>query len=413
MLSGWIHKIRTLGGINFLILRDKEGLIQTILPSKEKITGLTNESVVSIIGQVIGEKRAPGGMEVKVEDLIVLSSAENNLPIEINKEKIPSSLDTILENRTLTLRNLGERNIFKVQGKTTKAFRDFFLDEGFVEIHSPKIVSQGAETSGAEMFKVDYFGKKTYLSQSPQLYKQMMVGVYEKVFEVAPVFRAELHNTTRHLNEYLSLDIEIGFISTLEDLLLLHQKFIEYLINHLKNTCQEEFKTLKADFPQIVKTPSLKLEEAQKILEKEYQEKASGLLDLTPGQEELICQYARGKWKSDFVFITHFPAKKRPFYTMDDPKAPQQTLSFDCLFRGLEITTGGLRINKYQDYLAKMKKFNINPQDFKEYLDIFRYGMPPHGGFAIGLERLTMKLLGLKNIREACLFPRDLSRLKP
>ncbi len=414
-LLGWIHKIRSLGGVNFLILRDGEGLIQIVLDQKhkDKIKGLGNESVVQITGMVKKEPRAPGGVEIQVSDLVVLSKVSGELPLEINREGIEAKLDTILRNRTIALRNLKLKLIFKIQSKILEAFRNFFGSRDFTEIKTPKIVSAGAESGGAEMFEIDYFDRKAYLAQSPQLYKQIMVGVFEKVFEIGPVFRAEPHDTTRHLNEYISLDMEMGFINGLDDLLKIHQEFIEYLIDHLSKTCQEELRALKITLPKLVKIPILTFQEAQKLLEKNYHKKCLGLPDLKPDHEQLIGHYSQKKWKSDFVFITHYPRAKKPFYVADDPKNPQLSLSFDILFRGLEITTGGQRIHLYDNYLKKMKEFGLNPTDFAEFLEVFKYGMPPHGGSGTGLERLTMKLLNLENIREASLFPRDINRIKP
>lgn len=404
-ISGWIHKIRSLGGIHFVILRDRTGVIQTLTESKN-IESLKIETVISIIGKVREEKRAPGGIEVQIEKIEILSTAED-LPLEINNPELKANLDTILDLRPLALRNLKQKAIFKVQAEIVKSFREFFQEEGFVEIQTPKIVSQGAE-GGAELFEVKYFNKKAYLAQSPQFYKQMMVGVFEKVFEINPAYRAEIHNTSRHLNEFISLDTEMGFINGMEDVMDVLENFLKKLINDLQK------QKLEINIPLIPKRiPHLKLIEVQQILEKSFKEKCLGAPDLNPKQEKLISEYAKEKFKSDFLFITHYPSKKRPFYVMDDPKNPGLTLSFDILLRGLEIGTGGQRLHLYKDYLTKIKSFNLNPKDFDFYLMSFKYGMPPHGGFGLGLERLTMKMMELENVRFASLFPRDISRLVP
>lgn len=416
-LSGWIHKKREMGSFAFVVLRDGKDVAQTVFEGKDllKILGeLKEESVVSVIGKVAKEDRAPMGVELKVKKVEVLSKVTEDLPVTINKKKFNVNLDTLLDNRTVSLRNPNIRAIFRVQGEILKAFRSFFEENGFTEINTPKIVSAGAETGGAEMFTMKYFKKgNAYLAQSPQLYKQIMVGVFEKVFETAYVYRAEPHATTRHINEYMSLDMEMGFIDSWEEIVEVHRDLIRYILAWLEKSSKEDFETLGATIPKYVKIPVMKLSEAQAILEKEYKIKCGKAPDLDPKQEKLICEYVKKKHKSDFVFITHFPTKKRPFYSYEDPKNPKETLGFDLLFRGLEITTGGQRNHKYDKIVKKLKEKKIDPEGFKEYLDAFKYGIPPHGGFAIGLERITARMLELDNVKEASLFPRDINRLKP
>jgi nondiscriminating aspartyl-tRNA synthetase len=416
-LSGWIHKIRKLGGITFIVIRDRKGLAQAVVEKKEAIKvlqDLSTESVVEISGEIVKEDRAPFGAEMRVEDVKVLSPVKEDIPIEINKKELNVNLDTLLDNRPLTLRAPKQRAIFKVQSTLLNAFREFLLEEGFTEIASPKIVEEGLETGGAEMFEVKYFKKKAFLAQSPQMYKQIMVGVFERVFEASQMYRAEKHNTARHLNEYMSMDLEMGFIDSYEDVMNLEEAFLNFLIDKLNKECKEEFELLGATIPaKPKKIPRLKLTEAQEILEKNYGEKCVGEPDLEPKHEREISEYAKEKLGSEFVFITHYPSKKRPFYTYDDPKNPKETLSFDLLFRGVEVTTGGQRLHLYDDYVKKLKDRGLNPEGFSDYLEVFKYGMPPHGGLAIGAERLTEKLLGLENVREASLFPRDINRLRP
>lgn len=415
-LNGWIHKLRKLGGISFIVLRDKAGLAQAVIDGKEndKLKDLTTESVVKITGGVVKEDRAPHGAELHNCKIEILSPVKEDIPFSINKKELNVNLDTLLDNRPITLRNPKQRAIFKVQAEIVDEFRRFLSETGFTEINSPSIVSSGLETGGAEMFEVKYFKQRAFLSQSPQMYKQILVGVFEKVFETAYMYRAEKHSTSRHLNEYMSLDLEMGFIDSYDDIMTLEEEFLASLITRLEKNCKEEFEMLGAALPKIPKQiPRIKLEEAQKVLEDKYKEKCLGEPDLDPKQEKLICEYSKEMFDSEYIFVTHYPSKKRPFYTMDDPASPKETLSFDLMFRGQEITTGGQRLHKYEDYLNKMKERGMDPKNFVDYLSVFKYGMPPHGGLAIGLERLTARLLGLDNIREASLFPRDIKRLRP
>ncbi|MEK7447666.1 MAG: aspartate--tRNA(Asn) ligase [Patescibacteria group bacterium] len=416
-LSGWIHKLRKLGGISFLVLRDREGLAQAVIDGikeNEKLVELTTETVIKITGKVVKEERAPHGAELHDCKIEVISPVKEDIPFSINKKELNVNLDTLLDNRPITIRNPKQRAIFKVQAEIVDEFRRFLLSNQFTEINSPSIVSSGLETGGAEMFEVKYFKQKAFLSQSPQMYKQILVGAYERVFETAYMYRAEKHSTSRHLNEYMSLDLEMGFIDSYEDIMNLEEEFLASLIKRLKEGCKEEFEMLDATLPKISKSiPRMKLVEAQKVLEKEYKEKCLGASDLDPKQERLICEYSAKKYDSDFIFITHYPSNKRPFYTYDDPKNPEETLSFDLMFRGQEITTGGQRLHLYDDYVKKMKARGMGIKDFEDYLSVFKYGMPPHGGLAIGLERLTARFLNLDNIREASLFPRDINRLRP
>jgi nondiscriminating aspartyl-tRNA synthetase len=308
------------------------------------------------------------------------------------------------------LRNPAQRAIFRIQEGIAKGFSEFMQMQGFTEVHTPKIACAGAE-GGANIFKLDYFGTKAYLAQSPQLYKQTMVGVFERVFEIAPVYRAEKHSTSRHLNEYIGLDFEMGFIDSMVDVMQMETAMLRNVIKVLKTEYEYELKLLKADLPEIVDIPCITFAEARDIIIS-YGNKA-GKWDLEPEDEVTLCNYAKEKYGSEFIFVTHYPTAKRPFYAMEDPADERFTLSFDLLFRGLEVTSGGQRIHDYNMQVEKMKRMGIDPADFESYLMIFKYGMPPHGGLGLGLERLTMKLLNLKNIRETSLFPRDINRLEP
>lgn len=417
LVSGWVHKIRKLGGISFVVLRDRKGLLQCVVEKKEinqLIAGLSNESVITITGRVRKEDRAPGGAEIDVKKLEIISQVKEDLPVEINKKELNVNLDTLLDWRQLTLRNPKQRAIFKIHSVVTNSFREYLIQNDFVEINTPKIVEEGLETGGAEMFDLKWFGKKAFLSQSPQMYKQIMVGVFERVFEVANYFRAEKHNTSRHVNEFTMMDFEIGFIENYEELMNVSEGYIKYLVKKLESESNEELNLWQAKVPIIdKKIPRLKLTEAQKILKEIYQHNIVGEPDLDPEGEKLISQYALEQLGSDFVFITHYPTKKRAFYSMDDSQNPKETLTFDLLFRGVEITSGGERLYKYEDYVKKLKERDLNPDNFFDYLIVFKYGMPRHGGTGWGADRLTAKILGLENIRESILFPRDIQRLRP
>ena len=323
-----------------------------------------------------------------------------------------TSLETKLALRPISLRNVRERAKFKIQEGIVRGFRDYLFTQGFTEIHTPKIVARGAE-GGSNVFKLNYFNKKAELGQSPQFYKQTMVGVYDRVFEAAPVFRAEKHNTTRHLNEYTSLDFEMGYIDGFEDIMAMETGFLQYTMALLAKDYQKELDMLGVKLPDVSRIPAVRFDQAKELVAEKYNRKIRNPYDLEPEEEHLIGQYAKEEFGSDFVFVTHYPSKKRPFYAMDDPADPTYTLSFDLLYHGLEITTGGQRIHDYQMLLDKIEKRGMTTEGMEQYLAVFKYGMPPHGGLGIGLERLTMKLVGEDNVRETTLFPRDLSRLEP
>ncbi len=414
-INGAVHTIRNMGEVAFVILRKADGLVQCVYEEGNMdfdLKNLKEESSVEITGTVITEKRAPHGFEIHLETIDILSQPEEVLPIAINKYKMHTSLEARLAVRPVSLRNVKERAKFKIQEGIVRGFRDFLYSQGFTEIHTPKIVARGAE-GGSNVFRLDYFNKKAELAQSPQFYKQTMVGVYDRVFEVAPVFRAEKHNTTRHLNEYMGLDFEMGYIGGFEDVMAMETGFLQYTMELLKNEYQKELAILEVILPDVSRIPSVRFDKAKELASKKYNRKIRNPYDLEPEEELLIGQYFKEEYDSDFVFVTHYPSKKRPFYAMDDPSDSRFTLSFDLLFRGVEVTTGGQRIHDYKEILAKMEKRNMDPKDIASYLMIFKYGMPPHGGLGIGLERLTMKLLREQNVRETSLFPRDVNRLEP
>ncbi|MFH1454550.1 MAG: aspartate--tRNA(Asn) ligase [Armatimonadota bacterium] len=416
-VSGWAHKIRLMGAnLAFVVIRDVTGIIQGVCENEElikKLDGVGVESVLKMTGMIVKEERVSLGVEMKVKDIGVISLVKDEPVVQLNKKDLKAHLDTVLDHRALTLRHPRIRQVFKLQSKILQYFSEFLVSRNFTRICSPKIVKAGAE-GGANIFTLDYFGEPAYLTQSPQFYKQIMVGIFERVFEVGPAFRAEEHNTARHLNEYTSLDFEMGFIDSFRDVTRMENDFLIFMFDKIKEECADVFEEFKMEMPDVPKDiPSMKLREAQQILEDKFKRKCLNEPDFAPEEEKLICRYAKEELGSDFLFVTHFPTSKRPFYTMEDPEDMEYTLGFDLLFKGLEITTGGQRIHGYDMYIEKMKRLGMDTESFSFYLEAFKYGMPPHGGLAIGLERLTAKLLGLDNIREATLFPRDITRLIP
>lgn len=386
-------------------------MVQCVIENNNiDLSSLKLESVVSIVGIVKKSNNSLNPFEILVESFEIISEA-HELPIELNKKELDVNLDTILNNRAISIRHEKVNSIFKIQNIIVQSFREFLINKGFTEIFTPKIVAEGAE-GGTEVFKVEYFEKTAYLAQSPQFYKQMMVGAgFERVFEVAHVYRAEQHNTSRHLNEYISMDLEIGFINDEFDIMNLEEDLIKFILKAIEVKGKEYLKILNVNIPKIdVSIPKIELNEAIEILKKVY---GKGDLegDLDPEGEKLICKYAKEKYGCDFIFLTNYPKRKRPMYTM--PFEEQGTRSFDLLFKGVEITTGGQRINDYNMLIKSIENKGLNPKDYESYTDIFRYGMPKHGGLAIGLERITTQLLNLENVREASLIPRDRTRITP
>ena len=408
-LHGMVHALRDLGGVTFLTLRTREGLVQCVCPRRPE--GVREECAVSVSCLLRPEPRAPGGAELAEARFTVLSRPAAPPPVPLSK-KSSLSMDTELSLRPVTLRAPRARAVFRIQAAVCRAFREFLQEEDFTEIHTPKLGRAGAE-GGSSQFRVDYFGRKAVLAQSPQLYKQVMVGVFERVYEIGPVFRAEKHATQRHLNEYTSLDLEMGFLRSFTDLMALEQGFLRRLVDLLRREYAGELALLGAELPDAQHIPAVRFDEAKRLAADAYGYAIREPYDLEPEEEQHIGRYAKEVWGSDFVFVTHYPGRKRPFYTMDDPEDPRYTLSFDLLFRGVEITTGGQRIHNYGQQVEKLKARGMEPEDFSGYLLFHKHGAPPHGGLGIGLERLTMQLCGLDNIRRASLFPRDRTRLEP
>lgn len=415
IINGPVHTIRDMGDVVFVILRKREGLVQCVYEAQSSdfdIKGLKEGAAIEALGIIAKEDRAPNGFEIRLKGLKILSRPAGSMPISISKWKLDTSLETKLSLRPIALRNIRERAKFKIQEGIVRGFRDFLYTQGFTEIHTPKIGAKGAE-GGANIFKLDYFHRPAVLEQSPQFYKQMMVGVFDRVFETAPVFRAEKHNTKRHLNEYTSLDFEMGFIDGFEDIMGMETGFLQYTLKLLEREYSKELKMLNITLPNVDKIPAVRFDKAKELAAKKYGRKIKNPYDLEPEEEVLISRYFKEECDADFVFVTHYPSKKRPFYAMDDPNDETFTLSFDLLFKGMEITTGGQRINDYNKLIEKIEKRGMTEEGMEHYLSAFKHGMPPHGGLGIGLERLTMKLIGEDNVRETTLFPRDLSRLEP
>ena len=415
ILEGAVHSVRDMGEIAFVILRKKEGLIQTVWEEGKtdlELSEIRESDYIHVTGQVKDEERAPHGKEVRLSTISHLSHVSCPLPLPIDKWKLNTSLEAKLDRRSLSLRNIRERARFRIQEGIVRGFRDFLYEQGFTEIHTPKIGAKSAE-GGANMFRLSYFHRPAVLQQSPQLYKQMMVGVFDRVFETGPVFRAEKHNTRRHLNEYTSLDFEMGYIHSFLDICAMETGFLQYTMNLLEKEYSKELKLLNITLPDVEKIPYVRFDEAKRLVSEKYNRKIRNPFDLEPEEEELIGKYFKEEYNADFVFVTHYPSKKRPFYAMDDPEDTRYTLSFDLLYHGLEITTGGQRIHDLNMLEEKIQAKDMTEEGLEQYLDAFRFGMPPHGGLGIGLERLTMQLLGEDNVREACLFPRDMSRLEP
>lgn len=414
-VNGAVHAIRDMGNVAFIILRKREGLVQCV--SDKEISNfflkdLKEAATVEVTGILLNSDKAPHGIEISISEIRILSEPAEALPLAVGKWKLTTSLESKLNYRPVALRNLRERAKFKIQEGLVRGFRDFLYGEGFTEIHTPKIGAKSAE-GGANVFKLDYFHRPAILQQSPQFYKQMMVGVYDRVFETAPVFRAEKHNTKRHLNEYTSLDLEMGYIDGFEEIMAMETGFLQYTMQLLEQEYAAELKLLGVELPKTDRIPAVRFDEIKRRVSEKYDRRIRNPFDLEPEEESLISRYAKEEWDADFVFVTHYPSKKRPFYAMDDPEDPTFTLSFDLLFRGMEITTGGQRIHDYRKLMEKIEARGMTGEGMEQYLSAFKHGMPPHGGLGIGMERLTMKLMDEDNVRETTLFPRDLSRLDP
>ena len=415
-LRGWLHNVRRLGGVNFVVLRDGWGLIQAVTEDDADLTPLADlalGTVVQLSGLIIANAQAPDGLELQQPVLEVVTPVTEVPPLALNKRRLNAALPTLLDHAVMANRHPARRAIFRLSSGVMAGFRATLSAMHFTEVQTPKIVASATE-SGANVFKLDYFGRPAFLAQSPQFYKQIMVGVFERVFEVGPVFRAEPHDTVRHINEYVSLDVEFGFIDNHFTVMRLLRDVIAGIFKHLTDFYAADLALLEANLPIILpEIPHIHFADAQDLILKLHGVDVRGEPDLSPQDERWLGEWAWDEYGSDFLFVSGYPMVKRPFYTHPDPERPDYSNSFDLLFRGTELVTGGQRLHRYQDYLAALDRAGYPHEPFESYLEAFRYGMPPHGGFAIGLERLLMQLLGLSNLRLATLFPRDLNRVSP
>ena len=391
-LAGWLHHKRRLARLTFVLLRDRAGLAQVVVEDPtavEEVAGLLPETVLEVEGTVAESDQAPGGVELRDPAFTVLSEPAEQPPIELRRPVLKEQLATILDHAPVALRHPRRREAFLIAAAAARGFRAALDELGFVEIQTPKIVASATE-GGSNLFRLDYFGREAFLAQSPQFYKQTMVGVFERVYEVGPVFRAEPHDTSRHLAEYVSLDAELGFVRDHFDVMTVVRAAVAGMCDGVRGAGFDA-PHVPGEIPWI-----------------HFAETGVDDLDLAPADERRLCEQ-----HGEFLFVTGFPTAKRPFYTQPEPGRPEYTSSFDLLFRGLELVTGGQRLHRHADYLAALADRGLSAAPYEGYLEAFRYGLPPHGGFALGLERFVARLTGAANIRETTLFPRDLHRLTP
>jgi nondiscriminating aspartyl-tRNA synthetase len=413
-LAGWLLHQRALAHITFLLLRDGKGVAQVVVvdePAREQVAVLPPETVITVVGTVVESDQAPAGVELHDPSIEVLVEPDVAPPFELRRRDLNAQLPTILDHAAVALRHPRRRAAFALAAASVAGFRATLDAAGFVEVHTPKIVAAATE-NGANVFPVDWFGRAAFLAQSPQFYKQIMVGVFERVYEVAPVFRAEPHDTVRHLAEYVSLDAEFGFIDDHHDVMRVLRDTLAGMVEAVRERAARAVDELELVLPVVpAPIPVVDFTEAQTMVERSTGESIIGEPDLAPAHERWLGEWAAREHGSDFLFVTGYPMAKRPFYTQPDPHRPALSNSFDLLFRGTELVTGGQRLHRAADYLAALAGTDLAP--FEGYLEAFRHGMPPHGGFAIGLERWTARLTGALNVRETTLFPRDRNRLTP
>ncbi|MER5999418.1 aspartate--tRNA(Asn) ligase [Nonomuraea sp. NPDC003707] len=401
-IAGWVHRRRQLKSVSFLVVRDRTGLAQVVAASD--LPG--EESVVEVTGTVTASPQAPGGVELVEPEIEVVTEPCAAPPFDLYRPVVSAGLPTILDHAPVALRHPLLSAPLEISAASVAGFRETLDGLGFTEIHTPKIVASATE-SGANVFGIDYFGSRAYLAQSPQFYKQAMVGVFERVFEVGPVFRAEPHDTVRHLAQYTSLDAELGFVRDHRDVMAVLREVVAGMLESVRRRAPSAVERAGAVLPEVpAEIPAIHFTEAQELT-------GSAEPDLSPAQERWLCEWAAKEHGSEFLFVTGYPMSKRPFYTHPDPARPGYSNGFDLLFRGLELVTGGQRLHRYPDYVAALAARGEGLEAYEGYLQAFRYGMPPHGGFALGLERWTARLTGAANIRQTTAFPRDLHRLSP
>jgi nondiscriminating aspartyl-tRNA synthetase len=412
-IAGWLHRRRELKSVTFLVLRDRSGLAQVVQPGNGAHGGgppLPEETVIEVEGVVTASAQAPGGAEITGPVVTPLSAPAAPPPFDLYRPSVPAGLPAILDSAPTSLRHPALRAGFEIAAASVAGFRAALDAMDFTEVHTPKIV-QSATESGANVFGIDYFGRPAYLAQSPQFYKQAMVGVFERVYEVGPVFRAEPHDTARHLAQYTSLDAELGFISDHRDVMAVLRDAIDGMVAAVRERPRFARELVLPEVPGQI--PDIHFTAAQELIAEKAGWDPRGEPDLAPADERWLCEWARREFGCDFLFVTGYPMAKRPFYTAPDPARPGYSSGFDLLFRGQELVTGGQRLHEAADYRAALARRGEDPAPYASYLAVFEHGMPPHGGFAIGLERWTARLTGAANIREVTLFPRDLHRLSP
>jgi nondiscriminating aspartyl-tRNA synthetase len=413
-IAGWLHQQRQLAQVTFALVRDGKGIAQVVIEEpglREQVGTLLPETVVEVVGRAVATSQAPGGVEIHDPQVRVLSAPVEPPPFDLRRPKLNAQLPTLLDHAAVAQRHPRQRAVARIAAASVGGFRAALDAMDFTEIHTPKIVGTATET-GANVFSVDYFGTPAFLAQSPQFYKQTMVGALERVYEIGPVFRAEPHNTARHLAEYTSLDVELGFIDDHTDVMAVLRECLAGMVDSINSRAARDVDLLGVELPDVPRAiPSLDFSDAQRMIESATGEQVVGEPDLAPSHERWLGEWAQREHGCDFLFVTGFPMAKRPFYTHPDAARPEFSNSFDLLFRGIELVTGGQRLHRYEDYVTALAGTDLTPLD--GYLDAFRHGMPPHGGFAIGLERWVARITGADNIREVTLFPRDMTRLTP
>lgn len=415
LIAGWLHRQRELSRVTFLLVRDRNGITQVVMSAERarELASLPEESVIEVIGTVVANPQAPNGYELIDPDVRLISSRPHPLPFELFRPEMTTGLPTMLDHASVALRHPRQRAAFQIMAASLSGFRSTLDGLSFTEIQTPKIVGSATE-SGANVFAIDYFGRQAYLAQSPQFYKQAMVGVFERVYEVGPVFRAEPHDTTRHLAEYVSLDAELGFIADHTTVMAVLTTVLRGMLSEVADRAGSALSIAGITLPQVhEEIPTLHFADAQAMISRATGENLVGKPDLAPAHERWLGEWALREHNSEFVFVTGYPMAKRPFYTQPEPNNPEFSNSFDLLFKGVELVTGGQRLHEYGAYVKALQSRGQLVEDYESYLQPFKYGMPPHGGFAIGLERWVARLTGAQNVRETTLFPRDRNRLTP
>ncbi len=415
-IAGWLQQKRELSRVTFVVVRDRSGLAQIVVEEAGKRVALAElepETVVEVEGDVVETPQAPGGVELHRPEARVIASALEAPPIDLRRPALKEQLPTRLTHAAVALRHPRARARFALVAASLAGYRAALDRLGFVEITTPKLVGSAIE-GGANVFEVDYFGRPAYLAQSPQLYKQIMVGVFERVYECGPAFRAEPHDTVRHLAEFMSLDLELGFIEDYADVMAVAREAVSGMADHVRSRARASVDLLGIVVPEVpAEIPAVQFTDAQQLIERDRGREVVGEPDLAPADERWLGDWARREHGSDFLFVVGYPMEKRPFYTHPDPDRPGSSWSFDLLFRGVELLTGGQRLHRYGDYIDALAARGLSPEPFRAYLEAFRCGMPPHGGFGMALERWVAQLTGVSNIRDARLFPRDRTRLEP